>query len=47
MILDAPEVLVKLSYTVGRRPRKRKRSTEKSSDRSLSASDLHPLQQTN
>ena len=45
MIIDAQEVLVNNSFTVGIRPRKRKRSAEKSSVRSLSASDLLPLQQ--
>ena len=43
MILDAPEVLVKNSSTFGKSTRKRKRSAEKSSVRSLSASDLLPL----
>ena len=45
MILDAPEVFVNNSSTVGIRTRKRKRSAEKSSVRSLSTSDLLPLQQ--
>ena len=45
MILDAPEVLVNNSSTVGIRTRKRQRSAEKSSVRSLTASDLLPLQQ--
>ena len=45
MIIDAPKVLVNNSSTVGICPRKLKRSAEKSSVRSLSASDLLPLQQ--
>ena len=45
MILDVPEVTVNNSIAVGIRTRKRKRSGEKSSVRSLSASDLLPLQQ--